>query len=97
LGVTRVADPARARKVVGEEHVRGGGQFVEKLLALGCRQIDADASFAAIGVMHQHAAFGAHRQTLQHLDAALGLAAHGVLDLDHVGPQSERTAPAAGT
>ena len=76
---------ARLRQIVCEEDIAGLGDLVEQLLPLFGRDIDADRPFAAIGVLHQRAALRIDREPLQHLDAALRIAAHRVLDLDDVG------------
>jgi len=49
------------------------------------RQVQADAALTPVWVLHEHVALLVHRQPLQHDDPALGVAAHGVLDLEHVG------------
>ena len=72
-------------QVIGQEHVAGRRDLIDQLSSLFRRQVDADAALAPVGVLHQGVAVLVGRKSLQHLDAALSVAAHGMLDLDDVG------------
>ena len=71
-------------EVVGQEHVGGLGQFVEHFLAFGRGEVDADAALAAVGVFDQRVAQRIELDPAHVEEAALGIAAHRMLDLDHV-------------
>ncbi len=84
LDVELVLLPLR-RQVVGQEDVGGLGDLVEHLLAPGRGDVDADAALAAVGVLDQRMAVGVELEPAHVDEAALGVAAHWVLDLDDVG------------
>ena len=71
-------------QVVGQEDVALPGQFVDQLLAFRLGHIDADAALAAIGVAHHRVAVGVDLHAVQIDEAALRVAARGVLDLDDI-------------
>ena len=75
---------ADRRQIVGQEDIALGGQLIDQLAAFLGGKVDADAALAPVGVLHQSVALLVSGEALQHLDAALGIAAHGMLDLDHV-------------
>ena len=75
----------RAGQVVGQEHVGGLGDLVEQFLALRRGDVDADAALAAVGVLDQRVAVRVELDAAHVEEAALGVAAHRMLDLDHVG------------
>jgi hypothetical protein len=72
------------RHVIGEEDVGGLGEFVQDLLSLLGRHVDADASLAAVGVLDERVPVGVQLHAAHVQEPALGVAPHGVLDLDDV-------------
>ena len=72
-------------QVVGQEDVGGLGDLVEHFLAVRRRHVDADAALAAVGMLDQRVAVRVELDAAHVDEAALGVAAHRVLDLDDVG------------
>ena len=83
LDVELVLLPLRGH-VVGQEHVGGLGDLVEDFLAAGCGHVDADAALAAVGMLDQRVPVRIQLEAAHVDEAALGVAAHRVLDLDDV-------------
>jgi hypothetical protein len=78
---------ADARKLVGQEDVRGRRELVGDLEPVGRREIETEALLAAVGVLQHRVHLPGHEG-----DAARGEPAHRVtpghvLDLDHLGTQ----------
>ena len=73
-------------KVIGQEYVRLLRQLIEHFLPPGCGKIDADAALAAVGMLDQRVPQGIELDPAHVEETALGIAAHRMLDLDHVGP-----------
>ncbi len=71
-------------QVIGEEDVAGLGDLVEQLHARGGGEIETDAALTAVRMLHQGVAHGVELHAAQIDETALRIAAHGMLDLDHV-------------
>ena len=71
-------------KVVRQEDVGVLAQFVDDLLALGRADIDADGALAAVGMLDERMAQRIQFDPAHVEEAALGIATHRVLDLDHI-------------
>ena len=83
---------ARVGQEAGQEHVRRLGQLVQDLAAAFRREIDPEAALAPVRLL-PHEVEADRRQQARGDEAALRIARHRVLDLDHVGaPVGEHAA-----
>src|SRR5262249_14809011 len=76
---------ARARQEVGEEHVAAVREPVEELAARRLADVDPDAALAAVALLHHEVDTALGKAEARGGEAALRVAVHRVLDLDHLG------------